>query len=374
MKSLFLTYWYPNKKNPNFCGFVKEHALAIAKADIEVKILAFSFLKGNSLYKKSISRKFLLPNLEEHHIQVESLLYKFIYINPFQLWFIAWYYYKKNLSGFSPDLIHSNVISPCGVVGHWFSKLLKKPHIITEHWTRVYKYMDKNLLSFLGRNAYNEAKAITVVSNYSKGYVSKYTTNKNIIVIPNVVENAVFTYTPKFSNKEIIQFLYVGYLVWPKLPLLILNALDLAQKRSKKPFVLNMIGIGPLEPQVRELGRNMGFEVNLLGGKSKAEIAKYMQQTDFYIHASAMETFSVVTAEALSTGTPVIASNNTALPELVNSSNGFLAENNAESFAECIIQAINTDFDHVEIAKNFEGKFSYLRIGNAFSELYKSVV
>jgi len=373
MKSLFLTYWYPNKKNPNYCGFVREHALAIANAGVAVNVLAFTFLPSNSLYKETVARQFLLPNLEEHHVYVESFFYRFIYVNPFHLWYIAWNYYKKNLAGFDPDIIHSNVVHPGGVVGHWLSEKLKKPHVITEHWTRLFRYMDRNWLSFLGRNAYDKAKAITVVSQYSKGYVSKYSKNKNIIVVPNVVENVIFTYQPKERNKAIIEFLYVGYLNWPKLPFLTLDALEKAQKSSGKPFVLHIIGIGELEPKVREHIKSLSYQVNLLGGKPKPEIANYMQKTDFYIHAADIETFSIVTAEALSTGTPVIASNNTALPELVNESNGVLAENDTDSFAKGILKALNTDFDNESISQKMEGRFSYLRIGHGFLDVYKSI-
>jgi glycosyltransferase involved in cell wall biosynthesis len=374
MKSLFLTFWYPNHKNPNYCAFIREHAIAIAKTNIEVKELAFTCSNGNSLYKKTVEKKFLLPNLEEHHVYIESFLYRFINFNPFHLYFIAWNYYKKELLSFLPSVIHSNIIHPGAIVGHWFSKKLGISHVITEHWSGLARYMKRNPFSKLGQNAYNKAAAITVVSQFYKGYISTYTTNEKIVVIPNVIENVLFTYKPKPKDKEKIEFLYVGYLNLPKLPFLTLDALELAQKSINKPLVLNIIGIGILEPSIREHIKGLSYQVNLLGPKKKNEVVDYMQHTDFYIHAANIETFSIVTAEALSTGTPVIASNRAALPELVNSTNGILANNTVAEFSSAIVQAIHTDFNHEEIARKMEGRFSYLRIGEAFLKVYEEVI
>ncbi|MBY0425771.1 MAG: glycosyltransferase, partial [Cytophagales bacterium] len=120
--------------------------------------------------------------------------------------------------------------------------------------------------------------------------------------------------------------------------------------------------------------KTLSYQVNLLGGKPRTEIATYMQKTDFYIHAADIETFSIVTAEALSTGTPVIASNNTALPELVNETNGVLSENNTEDFAQGILKAIATDFDSESISKKMEGRFSYQKVGNNFLEVYNQII
>ena len=60
------------------------------------------------------------------------------------------------------------------------------------------------------------------------------------------------------------------------------------------------------------------YSINYTGNISKEKIVEILHDSDFFVHASYIETFSLVIAEALSTGTPVIASNVGAIPEFVN--------------------------------------------------------
>jgi len=63
--------------------------------------------------------------------------------------------------------------------------------------------------------------------------------------------------------------------------------------------------------------REWSFDPVYCGKLPKDKIAGILQDSDYFVHPSEFETFSVVTAEALMTGTPAIVANNTALPELV---------------------------------------------------------
>ena len=78
-------------------------------------------------------------------------------------------------------------------------------------------------------------------------------------------------------------------------------------------------------------------------------------------------------AEALSTGTPVIASNVGALPELVNETNGILVENTVQEWEKAISSAMKISFNHLAISESGKNKFSKESISKQFAELYKSI-
>lgn len=61
---------------------------------------------------------------------------------------------------------------------------------------------------------------------------------------------------------------------------------------------------------------------------STNELAQYYSMADVYLHLSIEETFGKTIAEALACGTPVVAINSTAIPEIVGQGCGYLVDNN----------------------------------------------
>ena len=115
------------------------------------------------------------------------------------------------------------------------------------------------------------------------------------------------------------------------------------------------------------------FEINYLGNKASNELAKVLQLSDYFLHASNMETFSIVIAEALSTGTPVLASRVGAISELVTEDCGILSENTIESWLDGLKKLESTNFNYQKISLKTE-KYSGKIIGERFQELYKSIL
>ena len=79
-------------------------------------------------------------------------------------------------------------------------------------------------------------------------------------------------------------------------------------------------------------------------------MALYYSASDLFVYPSMAETFGLVVAEAMSCGTPVVAFNNTAIPEIIeHMKTGYLAENkNIEDF----INGINLFLSNDELIKS----------------------
>jgi len=67
-----------------------------------------------------------------------------------------------------------------------------------------------------------------------------------------------------------------------------------------------MIGGGDRVDELKKLCDQQPYKIEFLGYQTKEEIALILQNSDFLVHASTIETFGVVLVEAMMTGTPVI--------------------------------------------------------------------
>jgi glycosyltransferase involved in cell wall biosynthesis len=132
---------------------------------------------------------------------------------------------------------------------------------------------------------------------------------RSLEIIPNGVDERLFrpaTNARPVSDRRTI--LWVGSLNDLKRPLLALAAFaEFATQRSD--FDLQMIGWGPLEkPLRREVERlNLATRVRIDGHHDRSMLASAMSAAAVLLVTSTVETFSLVTAEALSSGVPVVS-------------------------------------------------------------------
>jgi glycosyltransferase involved in cell wall biosynthesis len=99
-----------------------------------------------------------------------------------------------------------------------------------------------------------------------------------------------------------------------------------------------------------------------------------MRRADCLVITSHYETFSCVTAEALLSGLPVIATPVGIIPELINPGNGLIVKNNDELISAMRqMLAKTTTFSPELIAATQKGRFSYQNIGSKLVELYNNL-
>lgn len=379
MRVLFISSWYPTKSNPNFGIFVKEHAHAIKTAGNEIAVLAIVVIRNKEKYYSKLITDFVDENgIRTVSIEINTRFRDFFYhLLPLQYFLAKKVFLKIIQPEFNPDIVHSNVIFPGGIIGDWLSRTIKKPHVITEHWSRLNDFMKKPVLSYLARKAYLNAKCIMPVSEFLKNNIMQVLATTKPIqyqVIGNVIASDTFFYKKKIHFSDTLKFcavaLWVRKKVPDKKPELFIEALSELQKEIKQPISLTMIGGGNKVNKLSRLCREKGINAEFLGYQNKKVIARGLQESDFFVHASRIETFGVVVAEALLCGTPVICSNVGALPELINKSNGVLCENTVEGWVEGLKEAISTSYNHAEISEHMKQKFSLEEIGKQFSSVY----
>ena len=78
-------------------------------------------------------------------------------------------------------------------------------------------------------------------------------------------------------------------------------------QRAYPEAVLDLVGGGSLEPEIRRLASELGLSgVNFCGVASRKEIGKYYDGADIFINASRLDNMPVSVLEAFASGTPVV--------------------------------------------------------------------
>jgi glycosyltransferase involved in cell wall biosynthesis len=368
---LIISFWNPTEQYPQQGIFIQEQAAAVCRLRENVIFLQLNVLPAtNLILKKTIEESAFYKN-KRISVNLYSRIWKFWYVNPWALSYIIYQIIKKKGDEIKPAIIHSNVIFPCGVVGYLLAKKLGAKLLISEHWSKTGKLMKHPLYRRIAMKAYLNSFAVVCVSEYLLQGISKSTGHRNLVIIPNIIDTEVYSYKPKpLTDGAAKRFLCVATWRLPKRLDLIFEAVTSYSAESSMNIELTIVGTGPQADILKNREIPVNLKVSWTGYLNRSAIAELLQKTHIFLHASDIETFSIVTAEALSTGTPVLASNTGALPELVDEQNGILVENTNECWLKGIREIVTRHYDYQAIAFHNQNKYSPAQIGNSIISIY----
>jgi len=368
LKVLFLTPWYPTQEKPNWGVFVREHALALHKAGVEVELWALCLVPDKANWQVKFTETTDRGILEKQLI-VKTRFQKYIYNLPaLQRFFINKYFADKLVT--RPQLIIGNVGYPAGMWARELSQRWGVPYLLIEHWSGVHRFLSTSIWGYKLYQAYQGASQVLAVSEFLKGQLSNLKLTRTL-VIPNVVDTAIYSYQPKQRIAGTVHFCSAQELGPPKLPFLMLEALDLFQKKTGLRVIYTFVGGGIWEKELLEKAAKTSLEFALLPRQEKPALAKVIQQSDFLIHASSYETFGLIALEALATGTPVITSNLPSLEEFVIEGRGFCSENVASHFVAILEKLVSYPFQNQTISEEISKQYSAEAVGNSLLAIAK---
>ena len=372
---LIISFWNPTEQNPQQGIFIQDQAAAICSLRDNVVFVRVNVLPSKQLALEKIVTETLFHGNRRITIDLYSLFWKLYYVNPWLLAGIVYRTLNKIIPGIKPALIHSNVIFPCGIVSWMISRKTGSKMIISEHWSKVQKLLKHPLYGRIALKAYLSNSAVISVSEFLARKISELTAHPNIVVIPNIVNSEVFAYKPKaeFDGKRLILTCVATWKAPKRLDLIIESVSSFARDTEYQVY-LNIVGKGPQTGLLKTINTPENLNIDWLGYLDKSSIVNLLQKSHIFLHASEIETFSIVTAEALSTGTPVLASDRAALSELIHEDNGILAENNSDSWLQKIHEIVNKKFDYEAIARENQTRFSPETVGSAIIEVYKDAL
>lgn len=288
------------------------------------------------------------------------------------------YLLRSKFKANGADIIHTNSWTGTG----FYKDDL--PHVTTEHLVvhdplvTPYKGLPQKVFHKIvyqhERMAFNNAQAITAVSQYSANKVEQCFGTKAIAIQNGIDTNQFFIKTPNkdlnAKGKGKIKLLFVGNFSQRK-------GADLLPKIMKKlgsNYVL-FTTTGLQDKNVAETDNIVS-----IGKLSQSELLEYYNYCDIFLFPTRLEGLSLTTLEAMACGMPVVTSNCFSMPELVvDGKGGYLCElDNVNMFVQKIEQ-LTADSNLRSAMQTFnrqhiENHFSLEMMTNKYIDLYTKLL
>ncbi len=383
-KILFLTKWYPNKNDLQLGIFVQKHAAAVA---LYAEVIVLHITYDTALKKgwKIVTQR--------HKNLIEITIYHPQNKNSLQA---ALRYVQAQKKGWQlinsqfglPDVVHVHVLTRPALLAYYLKKRHQIPYFISEHWSGFLTkaFQQKNVLAkWLSRYLAKQSVGVSAVSAHLQKAMEMAGIAPVQFVIPNVVERAasasnsasVVISLPKLASNT-VHLLTVGDLYdgVKNISGIIKSVHHIVATHPQKLFQLHIIGGGEDAAMLKKMAADLGIlntSVIFYGRQSNAFVLAFMQQIHFLIINSHYETFSMVAAESILAGKPVIATKCGGPEQFVNDVTGILiAPDNSSELERAILKMLANypTYDAQKLKDTVKNRFSKAAVGEAFMGFY----
>lgn len=373
MRVVLLPSWYNSRKAPARGSFVTDQALALAALGHEVTVIAFDRDAPGPLLAVRHSLERGIPHIR---IAVPAPWHRLLgFYFPRVLARIV----AKLLRELRSELLHAHAVRPAGVVGLLAAREAGIPHCLTEHSGPLRKFwFTRHGWRQIGR-AFDGADRLFAVSDSLRQEMLRWfpAGAARAEILYNGIDLARFRLPAERQSRDgRLALLFVGGLVEEKgLPYL-LDAV--AQLPDRLKWSLSLVGVGPLEQSLRRQASRLGIDGRLrwIGRLPHDNLAAIYAEHDMLVVSSVVETFSLVSAEALACGLPVVA---TACggPEEVLGPLGLplVPPGDPAALASAIVAsaAAGNAFDRVAAAQSIEARFSIEALAARLDAIYAAL-
>ena len=375
LKILFLTSWYPTPEKPNRGIFVREHARAVQLYN-DVIVLHCAEPTVDLAAPWQLEHE-LDGQLTEGIITYRSCyrlspIPKTSYVVFLRGIFQAYQHIIAN--GFQPDILHAHVYD-AGVPAILLGKRYGLPTVITEHSSAFPRQTLSRLEILKARFAFRAANRVLPVSTALQRGIEQYGMQGHFRIVPNTVDiSSFFPSNETKGTSGLKRLLFVGKLIPLKGLDHLLDALG-RLRQVRTDWHLSVVGDGPQRQQYEHLAFELGLaeSVTFYGYKPKPEVAVLMRQSDLFILASLLETFSAAAIEALASGIPVLATRCGGPEDFVSAEVGRLVPpGDSGAIYLALDEMLNnlTNFTPTRLADYAAKRFSYERVGAQLDSIY----
>jgi len=371
-----LSKWYPFDQDPQFGVFIRKQAFA-ASAYQKMVIWSAHFDQNPSGPAFRMETE-VYPGLIEYRMYYKRSKGPLSTLRNAYRYTSAWRRSLKHIIAQhgKPSLLQAYILLRPAILALCYCRLNNTKLMLSEQWSgyATGKFKQKNFLNrWLCRYIWRQADIRSTVSEFLKKSMIKCGFRKDIHVIPNVIEIA----KPETKiQTDQIRILMVADLVDEIKNLSgVLRAFDMARKSDSR-LRLQIIGHGKDEAILKELSQHLGLNeiyVTFDGLKDNKEVYSALWQCDFLVMNSRFETFSLICAEALSCGKPVIATRCGGPEEFINEHNGILIPvNDEKALCDAILKMAKElkSYHPEKLREEMIEKFSPAHVGEKISALY----
>jgi glycosyltransferase involved in cell wall biosynthesis len=382
-KILFISSWLSTRILPNNANFVDRHAAAVALYN-DVYLLHVAFdpnIKSNKrefveVIEDGVFKLFIYLGITGIMSIFKSVIKPFLFYSNY----LKGYKYIAGKAG-RIDVVHANIIFPIGIIAWLFKKKFKMPYIISEHWSGYMPESETNIscaTKYITGKVIGYAGRICPVSNALGDAISKIFPNAQITRVPNVVNTDIFKPGGQKNDSGKLKIIHISSIYPVKN---VEGILSVVKKISaaRNDFELHIVQ--EIEnPAIIKLSEDLGLlnrMVFFYSQMSQRELAQTINSCDFMVMFSHTESFSLVVAEALACGKPVVASNVGGMKEHISEKTGILVEAGNEEDLEMKFVYMMDHYNNYSVQEMREyvlENFSYQKVGRQFTELYSEVL
>lgn len=370
-KVLFLPRWYPAENDPQNGVFIQKHARAAA---LQNEVVA--------LYAVPAESEARTETITNGNLTEITVYYKTSVIKPLNIvlymraLFRGWKTVRQ--SGFSPYLCHVHVLNRPALLALRLYLTRGVPFIISEHWSGYITggFEQRGLAAgVFTAYAIKRAQVVTVVSEILKAGMQKCGLYTDYRIIPNVVEVLPNAEHAALSS-DTFRYLMVADL---RDDIKNISGVIRAFKQvhtTDKQTELIIAGDGPDRKQLEELAAKEALPVSFKGRLTNGQVQQLIPTVHAIIINSRIETFSIVTLEAIFSGRPVISTRCGGPEQFINGQNGILIEKeNDAQLAEAMLRLKKnySDYPAEKVKSSVQNDFSLEKVGASLTELYNAV-
>lgn len=274
----------------------------------------------------------------------------------------------------STDIIHANSWSAFAFSRARIPLVVTMHHLVHDPAYTHYRSLaqaayHKILIYNYERLGIRAASKVVAVSEYTANVTAALFRNADIVSIPNGIDTNLFCpSTQEGSTSGKFRLLFVGTSTYRKGFDLLIEIMDKLGSDYWLSYTANT-----------KPGPGVISNSTCLGRLSSIELVKAYQNCDAFIFPSRYEGFGYAVAEAMACGKPVVVSDTSALPELVNHErNGILCP---VGDVDCFVGAIRQlggdrsygDSLGLEARRTIVGEYNKERMIDSYEKLYESL-
>ena len=231
------------------------------------------------------------------------------------------------------------------------------------------------------RLIFDNATYITCVSSYLQRGIQKITKNQHITVIPNVIEfpDRKNVKLADIYNKKNINILHVSLLSDREKNISSLIRVFASLSKIYPNIILHIVGSGHDELKLKKLANKFevyGSRIIFHGAINNDLLSGFYKNADFFVLSSNVETFSVVAAESLFFGCPVLSTKCGGPEDFINEEVGLLVENSEKSLKDGLVYMVNNykKFQSSYLSRYAREKFASGVINKKFNKVFDEVI
>lgn len=289
-KALIISNMYPSEAHLSYGIFVKNQVQQLSAAGIETVIAVND---NPATGKKNVIKKYAKWALE------------------------VWSTFRKNKRDIS--ITHAHYVFPSGIFSYYLKKRYNVPYVVTAHGGDINKMAQKSarIKNYTTNILQHADHIIAVGEELAQTIQTEYNIPENRITVMSMgIDRTVFKETDKHAaqlalgmDPDRTNFLFVGNIIQEKGVeelILAFNELDAQHPNKAALYCVGSTKDANFTAKVKQLVAS--DNIHFIDPMPQTELARYFQAANVFMLPSYIEGLGLVALEAMSCGTPVIAS------------------------------------------------------------------